>query len=466
MRDGPPGGGVLSRYQSLLARFAETETIEELGTTPLGDETLAVILARVVGDIYLRWHGRSRLPNASVLPTSGAAYDAGQAELARAHDPALGVAFHAAAVRTGAHAARPPAADRAVRGPAVRPVSHRGHRRRSRRPVSRRRDRGRGGRRRLFPAADAVAARDEAPARRAAILDRRVRFGRDTGQRRCAAAQRARPRRRRVPAEGAVRRSAVLRPRTAERGVAPAALHPRRRQRLHAWRARGVRARAGAGAGEEAVAGRGQERRRLGPLLRQPAAPAHRSRPVGAPRSAALAQLPFAARPKLRARVRRSGGRGRPPGARRKSGRRGHVHHARHLSDSGRHDQGAGGAGPAVRHLRVAVGPAGARLPAVPAQEPGRDRDVAGAHRREAPARAGDRRGRREASECRPRNRSRPASGPSRRSARGGRARRWSFIASCSNTTRPRAATTRRGSTGRRRPTSRSAAGARPATCC
>ena len=87
MRDGPPGGGVLSRYQSLLARFAETETIEELGATPLGDETLAVILARVVGDIYLRWHGRSRLPNASALPTSGAAYDAGQAELARAHDP-------------------------------------------------------------------------------------------------------------------------------------------------------------------------------------------------------------------------------------------------------------------------------------------------------------------------------------------------------------------------------------------
>ena len=31
MRDGAPGGGVLARYQALLARFAETETIEELG---------------------------------------------------------------------------------------------------------------------------------------------------------------------------------------------------------------------------------------------------------------------------------------------------------------------------------------------------------------------------------------------------------------------------------------------------
>jgi hypothetical protein len=140
-------------------------------------------------------------------------------------------------------------------------------------------------------------------------------------------------------------------------------------------------------------------------------------------------------------------------------GRGGHLHHARHLSDSDRHGQGTGGAGPAVRHLRVAVGPAGARLPAAPAQEPGRDCNVAGAHRRETPARAGDRRGRREHLICQPRNRSRPASGPSRRSARAARARRWSFIASCSNTTRPRAATTRRGSTGRRRRTSRSGRG-------
>ena len=92
-REGGPGGGVLARYQGLLARVAETETIEELGTTPLGDETLAVILARVVGDVYLRWHGRSRLPDAGALPTSATAYGLSQAELARLHDPGWALPF-------------------------------------------------------------------------------------------------------------------------------------------------------------------------------------------------------------------------------------------------------------------------------------------------------------------------------------------------------------------------------------
>src|SRR3954467_14567660 len=41
-RDGVPGGGVLARYQALLARFADAETLEEIGATPMGDETLAV----------------------------------------------------------------------------------------------------------------------------------------------------------------------------------------------------------------------------------------------------------------------------------------------------------------------------------------------------------------------------------------------------------------------------------------
>jgi len=93
MRDGASGGGVLARYQAMLARFADTETIEDLGTTPLGDETLAVILARIVGDVYLRWHGRSRLPDTTALPLSGAAYELPQAELARAHEPAWALPF-------------------------------------------------------------------------------------------------------------------------------------------------------------------------------------------------------------------------------------------------------------------------------------------------------------------------------------------------------------------------------------
>jgi len=93
IRDAVPGSGVLARYQALLLRFAETETIEELATTPLGDETLAIILARVVGDIYLRWHGRSRLPDTSALVTSGPAFEVTAAELAGEHDPAWALAF-------------------------------------------------------------------------------------------------------------------------------------------------------------------------------------------------------------------------------------------------------------------------------------------------------------------------------------------------------------------------------------
>ena len=306
MRDGAPGGGVLARYQALLARFAEAETIEELGTTPLGDETLAVILARIVGDIYMRWHGRSRLPETSTLPLSAPAYESARAELARLHDPAWALPFiqrlceqertllarlqqiELSAVRLfGLFPSTAPAADLADLFHVVGTAG----------------------------AADVV---DFSLQLMPSLLETKRRPGAQRfsidgyasverrGKRRCAPAQRAGPRRRRVRAEGAVRRPALLRARAPERGRAPAALHPRRRQRVDARRPRGVRARAGAGAGEEAVAGRREDRRRLGALLRQPPAPAHRSRPVGAARSAAAAQLSLAARAELRARVRRS----------------------------------------------------------------------------------------------------------------------------------------------------------------
>src|SRR5262249_34932396 len=57
------------------------------------DETLAVILARVVGDIYLRWQGHARLPDATVLPTSAAAFEVPRAELVRDHDPSWALPF-------------------------------------------------------------------------------------------------------------------------------------------------------------------------------------------------------------------------------------------------------------------------------------------------------------------------------------------------------------------------------------
>jgi len=93
LRDGVAGGGVLARYQALLARLADTETIEEIGTTAMGDETLAVILARIIGDLYLRWHGRSRLSGVLALPTTGDAYNATPADLARLQDPAWALPF-------------------------------------------------------------------------------------------------------------------------------------------------------------------------------------------------------------------------------------------------------------------------------------------------------------------------------------------------------------------------------------
>lgn len=97
-RDGGMPGGVgapvMGRYQTLLSRVAESEAIDELGAAPLRDETLAVILARVIGDLYLRWPGRPRLsPVLADLPASSTAYEIDRGELARAHDPAWGLTF-------------------------------------------------------------------------------------------------------------------------------------------------------------------------------------------------------------------------------------------------------------------------------------------------------------------------------------------------------------------------------------
>lgn len=95
-RDGLFGGvgmPVIARYQGLLARVAEAETIDELGAEPLRDETLAVVLARVVGDLYLRWSGRPRLEATGELPPSSLAYDLDRAELARGHDPSWALTF-------------------------------------------------------------------------------------------------------------------------------------------------------------------------------------------------------------------------------------------------------------------------------------------------------------------------------------------------------------------------------------
>ncbi len=81
----------VGRYQALLARVAASEAVTELGAAPLRDEMLAVILARVLGDVYLRWAPRGVAP--AELPASSAIYDIEREVLARTHDPGWALAF-------------------------------------------------------------------------------------------------------------------------------------------------------------------------------------------------------------------------------------------------------------------------------------------------------------------------------------------------------------------------------------
>jgi hypothetical protein len=90
-RDGAAGAPVLGRYQTLLARLAEAESIEELAAAPLRDDTLAVIQARLFGDVYLRWASPSIAP--PDLPRASATYQLDRDALARAHDPGWALGF-------------------------------------------------------------------------------------------------------------------------------------------------------------------------------------------------------------------------------------------------------------------------------------------------------------------------------------------------------------------------------------
>jgi hypothetical protein len=75
----PPGAAaVVGRYHALLTTVAASEIIDELGAAPLHDDAVAVILARVLGDVYLRWPARPRLgPRSDIdqLPSASPLYD-------------------------------------------------------------------------------------------------------------------------------------------------------------------------------------------------------------------------------------------------------------------------------------------------------------------------------------------------------------------------------------------------------
>lgn len=81
----------VGRYQTLLNRVAASEAVAELGAAPLRDEMLAVILVRVLGDVFLRWAPRALAP--AELPAASPLYDTDRDTLARAHDPGWALSF-------------------------------------------------------------------------------------------------------------------------------------------------------------------------------------------------------------------------------------------------------------------------------------------------------------------------------------------------------------------------------------
>jgi hypothetical protein len=82
-----------TQYRAFLSAIAESDLIDELGTGTLRDETVAVILARVLSDIYLRWPGRPRRASPRGLPSGSPAYGQDRGALARAIDPGWAVPF-------------------------------------------------------------------------------------------------------------------------------------------------------------------------------------------------------------------------------------------------------------------------------------------------------------------------------------------------------------------------------------
>jgi hypothetical protein len=81
------------RYRALLSAIAGSELVEALGTGALRDETIAVILARLLADVTLRWPGRPRRTQARDLPSVSAAYGLDPAALARTTDPGWALPF-------------------------------------------------------------------------------------------------------------------------------------------------------------------------------------------------------------------------------------------------------------------------------------------------------------------------------------------------------------------------------------
>ena len=84
---------VRARYRGLLAAVAGADLVDLLGGGLELDQTIALVLARVLHDPYLRWPGRPRRRLVHELPVVSAAYGARPAALARIWDPAWAWSF-------------------------------------------------------------------------------------------------------------------------------------------------------------------------------------------------------------------------------------------------------------------------------------------------------------------------------------------------------------------------------------
>jgi hypothetical protein len=78
---------LLGRYEAFLAATSSSEVIDALAGSHLRDETVAVILARLIGNVYYRWSVRPRGNSVDdELPLISPHYTADRASLARESD--------------------------------------------------------------------------------------------------------------------------------------------------------------------------------------------------------------------------------------------------------------------------------------------------------------------------------------------------------------------------------------------
>ncbi|HEY8923367.1 MAG TPA: hypothetical protein VIU64_03240 [Polyangia bacterium] len=93
----PAARGPLStfrtQYRALLASVAGAELVGELATSSLGDETIAVVLARVLSDTHARWPHRPRRAGVTDLPVASPSFERDRAALAQNVDLGWVVSF-------------------------------------------------------------------------------------------------------------------------------------------------------------------------------------------------------------------------------------------------------------------------------------------------------------------------------------------------------------------------------------